>query len=142
MAEPKVDTQILELILALTETLEKEIGYYTKLYECIIDENDKGIVEDIVITKKKHMLILNEMYYRLVGERPKKNESEETDSEPSDNLPLEFRKAVIAEIANSEAFRSLIFSFLNHSIRDAFTEIMVDNQNNATKFGILLTKYS
>ncbi len=142
MDKPKVNPQIMELISVQTDVINNEIDYYTKLYECIIDENDKEMVEDIVVTKKKHMLILNEMYYRLMGERPSKEEKSSSNEEPSMNLPAEFKKAVSAELANSEAFRNLVFSFLNQSIRDAFTEIMTDSQNNAVKFAVLLTKYS
>lgn len=141
MENPNVSEEILSLITAQTETINEEIEYYTLLLEMLIDAEDKCILRSVILNKKKHIHILNELYYRLKGTRPESS-SPKPGEPPCPNLPEEFKKAALAELKNSETYRSLIFDFLNQSIRDNFTEIMTDSQNNSAKFSLLLTKYS
>lgn len=145
MSVSEISPEIMELIRVQMSNLEREIPYYTVLYDCIIDEDDKRLVEDIIISKRKHIFMLKELDYRLTGKRAANNEDNgniPAGETPSENLTAEFRKGALAELENSETYRSLLFDFLNRSIRDSFIEIITDSQNNAFKFGILLSKYS
>ncbi len=141
MNNTRVNEEVLSLISDQIDNINEETEYYTKLLEKLIDSEDKSILRDIILSKKKHLCILKDMVYRLKGSRPKDAEPEQTEA-PTSNLPSEFKKAALKELSNSEIYRSLVFDFLNQSIRDSFTEIMIDCQNNSVKFSVLLTKYS
>ncbi len=149
---PVLNEEIIKLINARTEQTADKISHYTRLLDCLMDENDKRVLEDIILTKIKHLHMLSELHYKFTGMRPRCAEtlSPSPDSTPSsdeknissENLPEEFRCGALSEITSSELARSLKFSFLNRQIRDTLEEIMTDDQNNAQRFSILLTKYA
>ncbi|MCD8237869.1 MAG: hypothetical protein LUC92_00805 [Clostridiales bacterium] len=141
MNNTQVNEEVLSLISDQIDDINEETEYYTKLLEKLIDSEDKSILRDIILSKKKHLCILKDMVYRLKGSRPIDTEPKQTEA-PASNFPSEFKKAALKELSNSEIYRSLVFDFLNQSIRDSFTEIMTDCQNNSLKLSVLLTKYS
>lgn len=138
---PVVNNEIIKLIAAEAEEICSEMSYYIKLYNNLIDEEDKKLLSEVILTKKKHMNMLSDLYYRFKGERLGTEPVKETDT-PTDNLPAEFRKAALSELDQSEISRGLGYDFLNQSVRDTLNEISSDEQNNSQRFAILLAKYS
>ena len=141
---PFVSEEIIKLILAEKAVVEGEIAYYTKLYDTLLDSEDKALLEEIILIKKKHGHMFSELYYRFTGERLKDCEEDVSAAaaEPSENFPAEFSKGMLSELNNAEISRSLVYDFLNQSVRDTLNEITTDNQNNSQRFSLLHTKYS
>ncbi|MCD8215542.1 MAG: ferritin-like domain-containing protein [Clostridiales bacterium] len=139
-----VNEEIINLITVQYDITKKEISDYKALRGQLIDENDKNLLDSILIIKNKHLKMLADLYYRFKGERltALKTDDEIGDTASESCLSAKLKEAVLAELENAETYRNLTADFLNRSVRDTFSEIMTDCQNNALRFSLLLTKYS
>lgn len=142
MAQTNINPEILNLIKAQITKVEESVTRLTQTLNTLIDEEDRQLLTDIILTKRKHIQMLNEMLYRLTGEKRTESAAGAA-KEGADAAPAaQFRSFAIKELEDAETYRGLIFDFLTWSLRDAFTEMMTDCQNNANRLNILLTKYS
>ncbi|MCD8158243.1 MAG: hypothetical protein LUD77_04905 [Clostridiales bacterium] len=139
---PAINEEIISLMTVQRNITKNEICRYAGFYDNLIDDEDKSLLNDILIVKNKHLKMLDEMYYRFKGERFKP-ETESPEKKFSKGfISSELKKAILGELENTETYRSLMADFLNQSVRNAFSELTADSQNNAPRFVLLLIKYS
>jgi rubrerythrin len=112
------------------------IAYYQSLIS-LAPETDREEIQQIRADEQRHAQILSQLYFNLTG-RPPVTIPVEPPRIPSYLEGLE--EAVGGELDAVEVYRNLILSTYNQQIRDSIFEIMVDEQEHATRLTLLYAK--
>lgn len=135
----RLDKKILDMITKALSDESQAVDYYSRLINKIENPKDKEIVRGIMLDEKKHFKYLNEIYKKLTGRNAMNIKFEP--KPVSDNLVKDFEDSLFDELEAFEFYRTLMFAFLDLQIRDTIFEIMTDEQEHATKFNFLYSKY-
>lgn len=139
MAQLYVSPYILELLTDFIKAEDSDTNYYKELSQKLPFTQESTILREISLDDAKHYKMLNDIYYKLMGERlepPLKGEVLDIGSD----IAKEYEKAILSKLQKSEEYRKILFAFLNQEIRDLMLEIITDEQNHAAKLNYLYTK--
>lgn len=135
---PENTLKLSEIILLSIQNESQDRCFYEKLLPLIKDE-DKAIVEGIILDETKHAKLLTHIYNLLNNTEPQKPENKECTI--SENLIKNIEDAILDEAEAVKLYRELMLNSENGEIRDVFFEIMTDEANHATLMNFLYNKY-
>lgn len=120
-------------------TVSDDAHFYNSLAADIYNLPDKELVLKMYLNKCKAGKILSSINSDITGERLITPEPNQADL--SEDICENFCKQMLAELENTNFFRSLLFTLLNIGFRDMLYEIITDMQNNAQILNYLYSKY-
>lgn len=135
----KSDKKLLDMIQIGISDSAQTAFFYKTMMSVLRIPNDIEIVRNAYLDELKHIKLLQEIYYITSGEK-----APEYTTMPvslSENLLENFQKAIFDSLEAADFYRELYFSFLNLEIRDMLFEILTDEQDHATRFNFLFSKY-
>lgn len=131
-------SKLSDIILLSMENETKDHAFYEKLLP-LLKEEDRSIVNSIMLDETKHYKLLSHIYKLLNNKSPDHKTIKE--AEVSGNISKDLSEALLDEAEAVKLYRELMSSAVTEEIKDLFFEIMTDEMMHSTLLNYLYTKY-
>lgn len=135
----ETDDKILTLIEEAIGDEFRDYEYYKRLQALFDEAKDKETIRHISLDEMKHKKMLEELYFKLSGQKPPLPRIE--DIKITKNLLVELAKSIASEFDGTEFYRKLYFLFKKPEYRDMMFELLHDEHIHAGKLTYLYSKY-